>query len=98
MPAVLVEYEIKLFAGLRTAAGAKSVIITGPDRLFVAEMLKIFTESHPKLKAMVWSEDGKFSGSILILINGKDIRRLSGLDTQVNPGDKIEIFPPVSGG
>jgi MoaD family protein len=98
MPAALMEYEIKLFAGLRTAAGAKSVKITGPDRLFVGDMLKILTENHPNLKALVWSEDGKFSGSVLVLINGKDIRHLSGLDTQVSPGDKIDIFPPVSGG
>jgi molybdopterin synthase sulfur carrier subunit len=98
MPISLKKYEIKVFAGLRTGVGAKSIRITTPEELVAGELLKIFTENFPNLKPLIWSEDGNFTGSILVLINGKDIRHQSGLDTLVSPEDKIEIFPPVSGG
>jgi len=35
---------------------------------------------------------------VKILINGRQLRFLSGLQTILKPNDKISIFPPVIGG
>jgi molybdopterin synthase sulfur carrier subunit len=35
---------------------------------------------------------------IKIIINGRDIDYLNGLDTQLKDGDVIVIIPPIAGG
>jgi molybdopterin converting factor small subunit len=34
----------------------------------------------------------------MILLNGRNIRLLDWLDTEVEEGDSIDIFPPAGGG
>ena len=92
------DYTIKLYAGLRASAGKKSVSISAPEVTIINNVLKLLADNYPNLKPVVSPENTNNSRSILILINGRDIRRLSGLDTMVSPQDIIELFPPVSGG
>ena len=39
-----------------------------------------------------------FSQMCIVLINGRDIRHLQGLNTSLNRDDTVAIFPPVAGG
>ena len=32
------------------------------------------------------------------MLNGRDIRHLDGLETQIPPNSDMDIFPPVAGG
>ncbi|MEM3668022.1 MAG: MoaD family protein, partial [Thermoplasmatales archaeon] len=36
--------------------------------------------------------------NIIILVNGKNIIFLSKMETKLNEGDNVDIFPPVAGG
>jgi molybdopterin synthase sulfur carrier subunit len=38
------------------------------------------------------------SSEIIILVNGRSITHLQGIDTVLNPEDEISIFPVVAGG
>lgn len=42
--------------------------------------------------------DGRSPGLAILLVNGVDVRSLQGLDTPLQPGDHVFIFPPVAGG
>ena len=46
----------------------------------------------------VYDEKGKIRRFINIYINGKDIRFLNHLDTELKERDKISIIPAVGGG
>ena len=52
----------------------------------------------PKALEVIIDESGNIKPSILILKNGRNIRFLRGLLTRLEDGDKVSIFPPVSGG
>jgi len=43
-------------------------------------------------------EGSRVREMVKILVNGKDIRDLKGLMTELRDGDCISIFPPVAGG
>ncbi len=40
----------------------------------------------------------KLDDTIIILVNGRDIRHLSGVETPLRPEDIVAIFPVVAGG
>jgi sulfur-carrier protein len=42
--------------------------------------------------------DSGLSETIIVLVNGRDIRHLKGLDTPLEPEDTVSIFPMVAGG
>ncbi len=46
-----------------------------------------------------WVLDGDRVGrAVIVLVNGRDSRHLSGLDTPINADDQIAIFPMIAGG
>ncbi|MFX1490681.1 MAG: ubiquitin-like small modifier protein 1 [Promethearchaeota archaeon] len=46
----------------------------------------------------VFDEQGKLRRYIKILVNGRGIHVLQGLESLLSDGDVIAVFPPVSGG
>lgn len=46
----------------------------------------------------IYDEEGKLRRFINIYVNGKDIRFLNHLDTELNDEDRISIVPAVGGG
>jgi len=43
-------------------------------------------------------ENGELKSGTIVLLNGRNIRHLQGLDTLVENKDEITIFPPSGGG
>lgn len=43
-------------------------------------------------------EGGRLKELFKVLVNGKDIRGLNGLSTEISGGDVVSFFPPVAGG
>jgi sulfur-carrier protein len=54
-------------------------------------------EKHREFYGRILDEKGNI-GSVLIFVNGENIRTLDGLATQVNDGDEIGIIPLAAGG
>ncbi len=56
-----------------------------PDQVDIAQgRLILFEENRPV--------------GLVILVNGRNIGKLSGLDTILNEGDHVTLFPPAAGG
>jgi molybdopterin converting factor small subunit len=53
---------------------------------------------HPALYGSVCDETGAVRRHINIFINTRHIRDREGLDTRLEPGDRLIILPSVSGG
>jgi molybdopterin synthase sulfur carrier subunit len=43
-------------------------------------------------------EGGGLHGTIIILVNGRHVEHLSGIDTPLSPEDTVAVFPMVAGG
>ena len=46
----------------------------------------------------IFDEHGNVRQNISIVINGRNIVFLKGLETELNAGDSVAIFPPMAGG
>lgn len=89
--------EWKLFANLAEAAGEKRVDVEVDPEATVDDALEALFERHPELRELVL-EDGAVVDHLNVLKNGEDVTAAGGLDTPVEPGDELALFPPVSGG
>ena len=67
------------------------------DVYTLRDVLKKLDEMFPNLKGEIW--DGKdVNDDYLIMINGRNIEFLGGIEAKLSDGDEISMFPPAAGG
>mgnify|MGYP002331848589 CR=1 FL=1 len=86
--------KVKLFANFREAAKQKEVEIKASN---VRDLLEVLVEKFENLKPLIF-DDGELRDYVHIMVNGKHINYLDGIETELDEGDTVAIFPPVSGG
>ena len=90
--------QIKVYATLRLKIGqAKIDVQAGPGDT-VRDAVHELLERHPVLGSDVVGDDEDLVRHVHIFLNGRNIRLLDGLDTVIQEGQKLDIFPPVGGG
>jgi molybdopterin synthase sulfur carrier subunit len=84
--------EVRVYLTLREKLGWKSKTLSlGRNKVKFSELL----DELKDLKGVL--EDFRYE-NFMILLNGRNIRLLDWLDTEVEEGDSIDIFPPAGGG
>lgn len=93
------DMEWKLFADLAELAGEKRIAVDAGPGDTVETALDSLLVSHPALAERVLDEDGELEEHINLLRNGSNVFiQESGLETELEDGDELALFPPVSGG
>jgi len=92
----MVKVKVTLFGALAKTAGEKAVEIEASTLKDAVD--KLIERYGEKFKSRIYDEKGKVRRFVNIYINGKDIRFLNHLETQLNDGDNISIIPAVGGG
>ena len=65
----------------------------------VSDLLQqLCEEQGSKFRNIVFDEKGNLRRYIKLLVNGRGVHVLQGLETPLSEGDIIAIFPPVAGG
>lgn len=88
--------EWKLFADLAEVAGDRHVTVEIEDTTVNAALDALLAD-RPALEDRVL-EDGALRDHINVLRNGENVHTQNGLDTALEDGDELALFPPVSGG
>ncbi len=89
--------KVKLFGTLRLRfkPWEQEFPLDGPVKL--KEFLAHLEGVYPGLLSQLLEGDALKTG-VIILLNGKNVHHLAGLETEVRPGDTLVIFPPGAGG
>jgi len=88
--------EITLYGALARIAGEKTSDLEAST---LKEAIGVLTENYgEQLKNRIYDERGNLRRFVNIYVNGRDIRFLNHLDTELNDEDKISIIPAVGGG
>ncbi len=89
--------KIKLFAQISEVAGKKELELEGET---IGDLLERLVEDIVELEEVLFKEKKARSlkEDIIILKEGRNIDHLKGLDSEIEEGDKISIFPVVGGG
>jgi len=88
---------VKSFATLRDHMDAEFAIEI-QESATIADLLTMLTERYPKLEGEIFLEDGTLKDFVNILLNGRNIAFIKGLDSILSEGDRIALFPPAGGG
>ena len=89
--------ELRLFANFREVVGQKTIHREYPNSSTVREVLEGLEAEYDGLDGQ-FIDDGELRPQINVLKNGREVLYLDGLETRIEDGDTISIFPPVAGG
>lgn len=90
--------KLKVFGTLRQFVSAKQVEMEVRDGDAVRDVLVRLAGDHPALGERILDDEGNLRKAINVLVNGRSIKFLDGLDTTIQEGDQLAIFPAVGGG
>ena len=90
---------IKFIGALRHLSGKTQLTINFQEGMSLKELVTKISQQMPKLEKTFSDHQLNDSRSnALILINGREISVLNGLETKLNDGDEIVFVPVVHGG
>jgi len=90
---------VRFIGALRSAAGKSKITIKIRGAVPLRELIKKIVEELPKLKrTLIDPELEDPRPNTLILVNGKEIGVLNGLETMLKDGDEVVFVPILHGG
>jgi molybdopterin synthase sulfur carrier subunit len=90
--------QVRLYATLRQIVGTKIVEVPVQTEKTIGDLLRALVQQYPKLDESIWYSDGSLAEHVAVILNGRDIRHLEGVDTPLTDDDILDVFPPVGGG
>jgi molybdopterin synthase sulfur carrier subunit len=90
--------RVRLYATLRDLLKSSTVEVDLAEDTTIRALLRRLVAEHPELGSKLWDDEERLTGLVKVLLNGRAIQHLAGLDSPVSPGDNIALFPPVGGG
>lgn len=90
--------QVRLYATLRQIANKRVVEIPVEAGQRVGDILNALVLEHPQLHEAIWHADGSLAGHVAVILNGRDVRHIGGLDIPLSDDDRLDVFPPVGGG
>lgn len=94
---LMMSITIKSFATFRDVMDME-VTVNLPVESTIHSLLTELFKRYPHLAGMMFASPGTLRDYVNILKNGRNIIFLQNLETPLDDGDIIALFPPVAGG
>ena len=89
---------VKFYAHLRDLVGKKRVVeVEFEEGATISQLIDELLQDSLIRNALL-DEKQEIKSEITILKNGREIKFLAGMDTVLDSGDEIAVFPAVVGG
>jgi molybdopterin synthase sulfur carrier subunit len=88
---------LKFIGALRQISGKTQLTVNFQEGMSLKDLITKISQEMPQLEKTL-SELNDSRSNALILINGREISVLNGLETELNDGDEIVFIPVVHGG
>jgi sulfur-carrier protein len=90
---------LRFLGALRHASGNEKFSLEIEDVVSILDLVKSLTLQAPSLRRNLLDEQLETpKPNALILVNGREISVLNGLETKVKDGDEVVFVPVVHGG
>jgi len=88
---------VKLFATIKDVFRVGEIVVPLGQAADVAHLLQSICTSPARERA-VYDDDRVLRKDVTVLVNGRHMRYLGGLQTKLVEGDDVRLFPPLYGG
>lgn len=86
---------IAVYPPYRAQLGCDELKLEVPPNTPLRRVLELLGERHPAFRALATAPSNEFLwGQLIVHVNGE----IAGLDTPVQPGDHLDLLPPIAGG
>ena len=90
--------QVHVYATLRPIVGGRDVEVSLPRDGTVMDLVRDMAKRWPALAEHLLDEHGRLSRRVNVFVGGRNARWLDGEATRLDPGLRVDIFPPVAGG
>jgi molybdopterin synthase sulfur carrier subunit len=90
--------KVKFFATIREHTRAMEIDVAEQGCGSVGGLLQHLCSLYGRELCSLLLEDGKLGSKIIVLVNGRNVVHLQGMDTPLEKDDEVSIFPVVAGG
>lgn len=95
----MIEVKFTFLSSLMDITKRREIDFTINEKSTIRSALeRLRSELGNNFEKSIFTSSGRLNSFILILLNGKDIRHLNGLNTNIKNGDEISMIPAVAGG
>jgi sulfur-carrier protein len=89
---------LRYYADYREIMGMKEMLMDLKDGQTIRGLLSTITNKYPELKTEIFEDQDDLKEIVTVLINGRSIEFLERMNTRLQDGDMISMFPPAHGG
>jgi len=89
---------LKFIGALRQISGKTQLTVNFQERMSLKDLITKISQEMPQLDKTFSDQLNDSKSNALVLINGREISVLNGLETKLNDGDEIVFIPVVHGG
>ena len=91
--------SLKFIGALRQVSGKTQLITSFQEDMTLKSLVAKLSQDMPQLEKIFSDQQlGDVRSNALVLVNGREISVLDGLNTKLNDGDEIVFIPVVHGG
>ena len=88
---------VRAFADFRVILGAQTEIMLAQGRT-IRDLLELLSERHDSFRKKAFDSEGRLSEEIDIIVNGRNVGHTQNLTAELQDGDQVFFFSPLSGG
>ncbi len=89
---------LKFIGALRQISGKTQLTVNFEEGMSLKDLVAKMSPEMPQLQKALSDQLNDSRSNALVLINGREISVLNGLETKLNEGDEIVFIPVVHGG
>jgi MoaD family protein len=90
---------VKFIGALRHVSSASELALNCKGNVSIRELMREITKEVPALmRSLIDQQLEEPTPNVLILVNGREISVLNGLETTLQNGDEVVLVPVVHGG
>lgn len=96
----MISIRIKAILNLAAVLGGYEQLISLPEGSLVSDLLVVLEEKYGRAFNELLHKNGNKTEAfkVQLLVNGRNISNLDGLETEFNDGDELFFLPPIGGG
>lgn len=94
----MISINVKFFGILRNYAKRENSRISLDEPANVEALIMKLSKQSNQFKELIGIETKELSSNVIVIVNGKEVSILNGIQTNLHDGDNIILIPAVHGG